>query len=116
MYYRDQGDADYGQNIAMWGVSSGAEELGMGGAIKMATTDMWYNGEINNFPEKGYGADTPDMKDFESWGHYTQVIWKDSTEIGCAVQWCPKGTMVGDMDSWYMVCNYHPVGKSCIRK
>lgn len=98
----------------MWGVSSGAADLGKTGAIKMAVTDMWYNGEINNFPQNEYGNDSPNMDQFESWGHYTQLIWKESTEVGCAVQFCPKGTMMSGLDAWYMVCNYHPAGKSSL--
>lgn len=106
----DQGSGDYGQNIAMWATSSGAEELGAAGAIKMATTDMWYNGEFDEYLPSYYGQDTPDMSNFEAWGHLTQLVWKDSTRLGCAVQFCPMGTMSSDMDAWYMVCNYSPPG------
>ncbi|RYP74069.1 hypothetical protein DL771_003258 [Monosporascus sp. 5C6A] len=106
----EQGSGGYGQNIAMWATSSGAEELGAGGAIKMATTDMWYNGEFSKYLPSYYGQDTPDMTNFLDWGHFTQLIWKDSTKLGCAVQFCPKGTMSADMDAWYMVCNYGPPG------
>lgn len=106
----DVGDGGYGQNIAMWAVSSGAEDLGEAGAIKMATTDMWYNGEIRNFRSEWYGQKSPDMSNFDTWGHYTQVIWKGTTKLGCAVQFCPDGQMVDGMDAWYMVCNYGPPG------
>ncbi|RYP45391.1 hypothetical protein DL768_008249 [Monosporascus sp. mg162] len=106
----DQGNGDYGQNIAMWATSSGAEELGAAGAIKMATTDMWYNGEFDKYLPSYYGQATPDMSNFEAWGHLTQLVWKGSTRLGCAVQFCPMGTMSSDMDAWYMVCNYGPPG------
>ncbi|WP_417909204.1 CAP domain-containing protein [Candidatus Electronema sp. PJ] len=36
-------------------------------------------------------------------GHYTQIIWRDSTELGCAVAICPDKAQM-----W--VCNYAPVG------
>lgn len=94
----------------MWAVSSGAEELGAAGAIKMATSDFWYNGEFNNFMSDFYGLATPDMGAFESWGHFTQLIWKSTERLGCAVQYCPSGEMVPGMDAWYMVCNYGPQG------
>ncbi|KAK8123197.1 hypothetical protein PG984_011867 [Apiospora sp. TS-2023a] len=105
-----QGDADYGQNIAMWGLSSGAEKLGDVGAINMAITDMWYNGELGLFLPSYYGEDSPDMQNFEKWGHFSQLVWKKSTGVGCQAQFCPKGTMNDAMDTWFMVCNYYPAG------
>lgn len=36
-------------------------------------------------------------------GHYTQVIWAKTTEIGCAIVTCPNGGIIG-------VCNYNPAG------
>ncbi|KAI0475991.1 PR-1-like protein [Xylariaceae sp. FL0804] len=106
----DEGNGGYGQNIAMWAQTSGAEALGDAGAIKMATTDMWYNGEFENYQQSYYGLPTPPMGDFEAWGHISQLLWKSSTELGCATQFCAKGTMYSDMDAWYMVCNYGPPG------
>ncbi len=35
-------------------------------------------------------------------GHYTQVVWRDSTEVGCALATC------GPTEVW--VCNYNPPG------
>jgi hypothetical protein len=49
--------------------------------------------------------------------HFTQLVWKDSTSVGCAVQACPVDTIF-QPDSqgrhyyaWYTVCNYYPAGK-----
>ncbi|CAJ2504131.1 Uu.00g115250.m01.CDS01 [Anthostomella pinea] len=106
----DQGDKGYGQNIAMWAVSSGAADLGEAGAIKMATTDMWYNGEFAEYLPQYYGQATPDMSGFEKWGHLSQLLWKESTDLGCSAQFCAKGSMYDDMDAWFMVCNYGPPG------
>ena len=36
-------------------------------------------------------------------GHYTQIVWRDTTEVGCAARVCPDGSQ-----SW--VCNYNPPG------
>lgn len=36
-------------------------------------------------------------------GHYTQLVWKDSKEVGCGMAFCANKAQV-----W--VCNYHPVG------
>ncbi|KAI0458171.1 CAP domain-containing protein [Xylaria acuta] len=106
----DQGNGGYGQNIALWGVSSGAEKLGATGAVKMAATNMWYDGEFNAFLPSYYGQATPDMGNFESWGHLSQLVWAASTTVGCAVQFCPKGTAYDNLDAWFTVCNYHPPG------
>ncbi|KAI0120683.1 scp-like extracellular protein [Xylariales sp. AK1849] len=105
-----QGSGNYGQNIAMWATSDGAADLGEAGAIDMASQDMWYNGEVTKYLPSYYGEATPDMSDFESWGHFSQLVWKDSTSLGCYAKLCAKGTMYADMDAWYMVCNYRPAG------
>jgi pathogenesis-related protein 1 len=43
-------------------------------------------------------------------GHYTQVVWRDSTELGCGVQSCTTGSPFGS-GSWQIyVCNYSPPG------
>lgn len=36
-------------------------------------------------------------------GHYTQLIWRDTTEVGCAVAVCPNQAQI-----W--VCSYAPTG------
>ncbi|KAI1171271.1 CAP domain-containing protein [Nemania sp. FL0916] len=105
-----EGSGGYGQNIALWGVSSGAEKLGQAGAVKMAATNMWYDGEFNAFEPSYYGQATPDMGNFESWGHLTQLVWASTTSVGCAVQFCPKGTSYQNLDAWFTVCNYSPPG------
>lgn len=43
-------------------------------------------------------------------GHYTQVVWRDSTQIGCGTAQCPAGGPFGD-SPWVMaVCQYSPAG------
>ncbi|EFX02006.1 scp-like extracellular protein [Grosmannia clavigera kw1407] len=100
----------YGQNIAMYGSSDATESTSSSSVIAQAVTDMWYNGEVWQFPEAGYGEDTPDMTDFEAWGHFSQLVWVASTEVGCAVQYCAAGTLVSDMASFFSVCNYRSEG------
>jgi pathogenesis-related protein 1 len=39
-------------------------------------------------------------------GHYTQVVWRDSTEVGCGVASCESGGW--HVDIW--ICNYSPAG------
>jgi pathogenesis-related protein 1 len=43
-------------------------------------------------------------------GHYTQVVWRDSTELGCGAANCTTGSPFGT-GSWQIyVCNYSPPG------
>lgn len=39
----------------------------------------------------------------DAWGHYTQIVWRDSTELGCGMAFCDNGTNV-------IVCRYRPAG------
>ncbi|KAH7331592.1 hypothetical protein KP509_20G042000 [Ceratopteris richardii] len=36
-------------------------------------------------------------------GHYTQIVWRDTTDVGCATQTCSTGSLL-------MICNYNPPG------
>jgi len=75
----------YGENLA----------AGTSGTLDgNAVAAMWYD-EIKeySFDRGGFSMNT---------GHFTQVVWRDTTEMGCA-----KATCRG-MDIW--VCNYNPAG------
>uniref|UniRef100_A0A8D0HFS8 SCP domain-containing protein n=1 Tax=Sphenodon punctatus TaxID=8508 RepID=A0A8D0HFS8_SPHPU len=39
-------------------------------------------------------------------GHYTQMVWYKSYEIGCAVAYCPKSALY----KFFYVCHYCPAG------
>ncbi len=46
-------------------------------------------------------------------GHYTQVVWADTTHVGCAAQTCTTGSPFGGGSggSWELwVCDYSPPG------
>jgi pathogenesis-related protein 1 len=49
-----------------------------------------------------YNAKKNTCKDGEVCGHYTQVVWCDTKEVGCGMARC------GDEEIW--VCNYNPPG------
>ena len=44
-------------------------------------------------------------------GHFTQVVWKGSTKVGCYTGFCAKGTIFADFDAYYTACNYDPYGE-----
>lgn len=91
----------YGQNIG-YGVE--ASQVGV------MITNLMYNDEIGYFPTP-YGASSPSMTDFEKWGHFSQIVWKGTTHVGCATVMCNG---LGNVDSSsslpFTVCNYSPPG------
>ncbi|KAK3366368.1 CAP domain-containing protein [Podospora didyma] len=99
-----------GQNIAMYAGTDAAKDNATH-AGKGGIGDGWYNGEITFYPSGDYGKDNPNMSKFENWGHFSQMVWKGTKQIGCATQFCPKGSQLNkDMDGWFTVCNYFPPG------
>jgi len=74
----------YGENMA-WGYSS------IAGVVK-----AWYEEEETyDYANPGYSSAV---------GHFTQVVWKSSTEIGCALKTqCPQWPT-----TW--ICQYNPPG------
>lgn len=43
-------------------------------------------------------------------GHYTQLVWRSSIEIGCAMSVCPTLQGTGFSNAQFWVCNYRPGG------
>jgi hypothetical protein len=94
----------YGQNIAMYAATNNlGSEVEF---IRTSITEYWYNGEIDLYPN-AYGSE-PGMGGFHEWGHYTQIVWKGTKEVGCAVAYCDSG--LASYPGYYSVCNYGPPG------
>lgn len=105
----NQGKGGYGQNLASAGDSRDISARQLQDAAS-AVTSQWYNGEVVNW--NFYGQDNPpENSNLLDWGHFTQVVWKSTTKVGCATVQCAAGTVLG-LHSWYTVCNYDPPGKS----
>ncbi|XP_011051013.1 PREDICTED: uncharacterized protein LOC105144052 isoform X1 [Acromyrmex echinatior] len=81
---------DYGENLyCMW--SSNPKTI-VGGEEPV---NEWYAEEVQH----QYGKEPTTLKT----GHFTQVIWRDSTELGVGMARNRNGEV-------YVVCNYNPAG------
>ncbi|KAL5342351.1 CAP domain-containing protein [Aspergillus crustosus] len=91
----------YGQNI---GYGTPSDD------VAVMISNLMYNDEVGYF-ENLYGEASPDMSLFEKWGHFSQIVWKGTTEVGCATVTCNS---LGNVDSAtavpFTVCNYYPPG------
>ncbi len=106
------GGGGYGQNLAAYGATGDVALLSPSSMLAKSITNQWYYGEVNSFWPSYYGQTTPDMTNFEAWGHFTQVVWKGSLTVGCASQLCPARTVFpAPYQNWFTVWNYVPPGK-----
>ncbi|EJP61540.1 CAP domain-containing protein [Beauveria bassiana ARSEF 2860] len=81
---RHDTDRKYGENIA-WGTSVSAS---------YEWVNLWGKERTQyKFDQPGFGGKT---------GHFTQLVWKGTTSVGCAEAKCSYGTNV--------VCKYDPPG------
>ena len=98
---------DYGENLAVFG---------SGGLLQSASTAQqavnawaaeeacWTFGTIQGTEKCDIACYTNLNSD--GCGHYTQVVWRTSTQLGCGVASCKNGTTSEDI--W--ICNYAPAG------
>jgi pathogenesis-related protein 1 len=82
-------DSEYGENIYWVSNSSTEEEV----------VDSWASEKKDFNPKNRILTEAGARK----YGHYSQMIWRNTTEVGGAMQKCHHG---GEM--W--VCNYNPAG------
>lgn len=89
-------DRGTGQNL----YASSGSMSSYGGDYLSAPTKAWY-GEEPQYAKGGY----KEPAHFGSTGHFTQVVWKGTTKLGCA-----KNTV--QCSQTIVVCNYKQAGKS----
>lgn len=70
-----------------------------GGATGLDAVESWASEEADFNPANGSCSGVC--------GHYTQIVWRTSVELGCALSNCP-GLTYGSS----IVCNYGPGGNS----
>lgn len=85
VFEHSSGAGEYGENLAM-GTALTAQE----------TVDMWYD-EVDGYSAYWGKEDVP-----MSVMHFTQVVWKGTTKVGCGMYDCPDGKLA--------TCRYQEAG------
>jgi uncharacterized protein YkwD len=81
--FSHQQGSGYGENLA-WGTNLQAAQAAA----------MWYNEAAKyNYAKPGFSGQT---------GHFTQVVWRSSRQVGCGMAVCNRQN--------YWVCRYSPPG------
>ncbi|TVU40948.1 hypothetical protein EJB05_14434, partial [Eragrostis curvula] len=86
----DHSGGPYGENL-FWG-SAGADWSAADAVGSWVSEKQFYDHDSNSCVEG------------QSCGHYTQVVWRDTTAIGCARVDCDKDGGV------FIICSYNPPG------
>ncbi|KAI9833443.1 MAG: hypothetical protein M1819_003601 [Sarea resinae] len=87
---------------------SPGENLAEGYANTTAAVEAWGN------ERSAYSWSHPRFS--EKTGHFTQLVWKNTTSVGCAAVWCSSSSggkarrSGGPAQNWYLVCEYWPRG------
>ncbi|KAJ8042189.1 GLIPR1-like protein 1 [Holothuria leucospilota] len=67
----------------------------------------WYN-EVRD-----YNLATNTCNSGKVCGHYTQIVWADTTKVGCGTNYCPQATSdygITYRKAWLVACQYSPGG------
>ncbi len=85
----------YGQNIYA--------SAGGGYPSAQSVVDSW----VSEKKDYNYAANTCSG----TCGHYTQVVWRNSINLGCGIKYCTTNSPFSGFANWYIVvCNYLPPG------
>uniref|UniRef100_A0A8C3KQI7 Peptidase inhibitor 16 n=1 Tax=Calidris pygmaea TaxID=425635 RepID=A0A8C3KQI7_9CHAR len=80
------------------------------------TLDLEFAVEDWNAEEKYYNLTTTTCLPGQMCGHYTQVVWASTHQIGCGSKFCEKIEGIETEDMYLLVCNYYPPGNMKGRK
>ncbi len=79
-------NSNYGENLY---IGSGSRDM-------VSAAQSWETEKVN------YTGYILDASNWQQAGHYTQMVWSNSTELGCATATCDNNLIVA--------CNYSPAG------
>jgi pathogenesis-related protein 1 len=88
-YELKQNEAGYGENI-FWGSSAKF-------FTPIDASIAWYN------EKDKYNGEPVSWEELSKSGHYTQMIWRSTTDVGAGKAVCPSGAII-------IVANYNPPG------
>ncbi|CZS87969.1 uncharacterized protein RCO7_14005 [Rhynchosporium graminicola] len=92
-------------NKCQWGHSGHqgvGENIALGYSKALDAINAWALERVNyNFNKPGFGSQT---------GHFTQVVWKTTTDVGCARKQCQVPGFSNGNPTWYLVCQYQSPG------
>ena len=100
-YRHNPGRGDLGENIAA--------NAPAGGYTPTEIVALWAR-EAPYYDLASNTCDTSSANQDGTCGHYTQLVWRATTLVGCAKQTCTTGSPWGS-GSWdFWVCDYDPPG------
>ncbi|NWY72165.1 PI16 inhibitor, partial [Erithacus rubecula] len=74
------------------------------------TLELEFAVEDWNGEEKFYNLTTSTCVPGQMCGHYTQVVWSNTHQIGCGAHFCEKIEGIETENMHLLVCNYYPPG------
>lgn len=93
--FAHSGAPGLGENVYAYGAWADAEE---DAALLWAQEAAYYD-----YPSNSCAAG-------QQCGHYTQMVWRSSTDLGCGIRKCSSGSPWGAGQWTVVVCNYSPPG------
>ncbi|CAK7210042.1 hypothetical protein SCUCBS95973_000658 [Sporothrix curviconia] len=78
------------------------ENIAVGYPSVQAAVDAWGD------ERSQYNFNDPSFS--EATGHFTQLVWKDSTTVGCGRKLCGGKAAGSKSTGWFLVCEYWPRG------
>ena len=95
----EHSDSDAGENLYVSYTTASSVDAAT--LANQAVTN-WYN-EVSDYDynNPGFSSET---------GHFTQVVWKNSTQLGCGAARGVKTIQGTQYNAFYVVCQYAPAG------